>query len=207
MTKTDLIKQAIQDAEAGKSKLKGSSAFGIPSFTGNKIRHLLNNLGAISTSYLEVGLHKAGTFISTLYRNEVRGIGVDNWSQFEQGGESKKLAYKHCKQFLPEEQYQILDKDCWTISPNEFSGIDMFNYDGNHAKELQKKALTYFKPMMADEFIYVCDDFSWDDVNEGTREGIFAAGYTIKYQCQLGIFEQNDGEGYWNGILVALLKK
>jgi hypothetical protein len=207
MNKVEQIKNAIKLAEENKSKLLNTGAFELPSFTGNKIRHLLNNLGAISTKYFECGLHKAGTFISALYQNELMGVGVDNWSQFQEGGASRELAYLYCKMYLEHERYKLLERDCWDVKPSDISGVDMFNYDGNHAKEFQKNALIHFKPMMADEFIYVCDDYGWKDVKEGTQEGIKEAGYEVLFSQELGTDKGNDGDGYWNGILVALLRK
>ena len=204
MDKIELIKQAIEDAKNNKSKLT-PDLLDLSGFTSHKIKHLLNNLGAISEKYFEIGLHKASTFICTLYGNDVKGIGVDNWSQFEQDGLSKKIAYEKTAQCLSKEQYVIWERDCFSISELELRNVDMYNYDGEHGYENQKKGITYFYPMMADEFILCVDDTSWEAPRKGTEDGIKEMNLEILFEEHL--WDGKESGEWHNGFSVYLLKK
>lgn len=210
MGKIELIKQAIKDADNNVSKLSDTEALNIQGFTGFKVKHLLNNLGAISNNYLEVGIHKLSTFVAANYKNEMFAIGIDNYSQFEEGGVSKKMAYEHLVKYLDKEKHHIVEEDAFIWSKEsadlEPFKFDFYMFDGDHSYESQLKALTYFKPYLADEFILVVDDFSWDDVKRGTTDGIFKSNMKILYQNQLGMDKESDGLGYWNGLFVGLIK-
>src|ERR1700743_2238233 len=74
------INLAIEMAILGKSKLS-PLALSIPMLGSLRIRHLLNNLGAISTTFLDVGSHVAGSYCSTVYKNEnlKYSAAVDSW--------------------------------------------------------------------------------------------------------------------------------
>lgn len=204
MNKIELIKQAITDAKEERSKLS-PEVLDLQGFTAHKIKHLLNNLGVISSNYLEIGLHKASTFISTLYNNDLFGVGIDNWSQFQEGGVSKRKAYESVERLLPYTQYVIWDADCWTLVLPDDIIFDLFNYDGEHSFENQKRGITHFYPYLADEFILCVDDTSWKDPKEGTEAGIKEMNLEILFEEHLWDGKEN---GEWhNGFSVYLLKK
>lgn len=208
MGKIELIKKAIEDAENGISKLT-PDVMSIGSYTSNKIRYLLNNLGGISSMYFEIGLHKCGTFISSLYGNNniKHGIGCDNWSQFEQNGLTEKEAYANCNKYLKEGTWMILERDCFKLNPRKLNNVDFYNYDGNHSLEDQEKAITFFYPSFANEFILCVDDYQWPHVKNGTQNGIKNSGLEALFERELGMNTPSDVNEYWNGFYIALLKK
>ncbi|MFI5220481.1 MAG: class I SAM-dependent methyltransferase [Bacteroidia bacterium] len=217
MTKIELIKQAIRSAEQNFSALSepsSSQVLDLPGFTSHKVKHLMNNLGAISTNYLEIGIHKGSTFIATWYKNKLeRATGIDNYSQFDEDKLSKKLfwtAMDIARYADSKTALTIIDKDCFVINEENIdlgSPIDMYMYDGSHDYYSQKKAIAYYDKALADEFILVIDDYNWVDVRRGKEDGIKEAGYKILFEQHLTTHIESDENGWWNGIYVALLKK
>ena len=74
------IDKAINDA---RDEISGMdiACFNIGGYTSPCIRHLLNNLGALSTSYLEIGVHRGSTFCAAMSNNpHLFGVAVDRKS-------------------------------------------------------------------------------------------------------------------------------
>ena len=205
MDKIELIEQAIEDALAGKSKLT-PDILDWPGYTNPPAKRLFNNLGAISTSYLEIGIHKASLLISTLFGNDCKGVGVDNYSQFEEDGLAKQMAYSGCEAFLKPGQVRIIEKDCWEITDKDLdlSSVDMYLFDGNHSYESQRDAIKYFVPKIKKGAIVLVDDASWDDVRRGTYDGIKEAGLEIEYEKFLWNGKKEDD--LWNGFFIFVFK-
>ena len=84
MDKIEQIKQAIQNGIDHKSKLTAKQ-FEVGGFTSPTIRHIMNNLGAISTNYFEVGSHIGCSLIMTTYGNDnlIKATACDNFSEFQ----------------------------------------------------------------------------------------------------------------------------
>lgn len=211
MGKVDDIKLAINNAEKGISKLT-PEVLGLPAFNTHKIKHLLNNLGSISTKYLECGLHKAGGFVSALYRNELIGVGIDNWTEFEQDGLSKRLAFLNCAENLDELRYAIRESDCFSISfGNSFknqipiNNFDFYTYDAGHGFEQQYQGVVHFLPFMANEFILCIDDTEWEAPRIATLKAIEDCKLEVLFHQHL--FDGVMGGTWWNGFDVYLLKK
>lgn len=204
MGKIELIKQAIEKAEREESKLD-AERLAIGGYTSPKIRHLLNNLGEIFRTdsvtpmhkYLEIGVHRSSTFSSTLFRNNLFGVAIDNWSEFNEDGTVKADFLKNIEPFG--DTVQFIESDCFTTSLPK-SEYDMYLYDGGHGYEEQKMGITYFLPSMKDEFILCVDDYGWEQVEKGTQDGIAESGLTKLFEIKLT-------DGYHNGFYVALLKK
>lgn len=204
-----MIEYAINKAILEESKLD-AAAFSVGAFTSTKIRHLLNNLGSISTGYFEVGSHIGGTYISTCYKNELQLAGgyfaCDSFCEFNNDGRTKQLFIENCEKHLS--HYSLMEVDCWSIKKlHEVPTIDLYLYDGGHDYESQKKAVTHFAPMMSDEFIMLIDDASWSSVHDGTYAGLKEAGVDIMYDQLLWNGKSGDNNWWWNGLLVLLLKK
>lgn len=227
MDKVELIKIAIEKAERLESKLT-PEVINVPFLGSLKIRALLNNLGAISHTYLEIGCHKGGSFCSATYENPLDfSIAIDNWESdmsnedkaYPQFRENVKK-YKHYLTYLSE-----ITQDCfsvkfdtfpWTLLGNKemstIPKVDFYNYDAGHSFEDQKMALTYYKPVLADEFIFVCDDWQYGEVKEGTLAGIEEGGYEVLFKQELLNEEPYNEEEHrnmewWRGYAVFLLKK
>lgn len=213
MTKIDQINLAFERSERLESKLT-PECFEIGGFTSPKIRHLMNNLGEISTNYLEVGVHRGATFLAAVFKNHnlETSTAVDNFSEFNENGDIRSALLNGMQKFSDRRfevngedlipSWILLDSDCWTIPLPLHEKIDLYLYDGAHDYESQKKAITHFASTMTDEFILCVDDTDWLQVQKGTDDGIQEAGLTV-----VSKWLRTSNDGFWNGFRVYLLKK
>lgn len=211
MSKIQKIQQAIVNAEKRQSKLS-SEAIRIPFLGSLQIRHLLNNLGELSERYLEIGSHKGGSFNSAIYDNYNLkwGVAIDSFESDRTEGETAEYQFlKNTLHFMPQTmELRLLRSDCFKVDLNVLpKPFDFYLFDGSHDYDSQKKALTYYYPVLADECIVCIDDFSWEEVRNGTFDGIKECGFEILFEKELITNGSHDNESYWNGFYVALLKK
>lgn len=202
MTKIEQIQSAIAQAEDCVSQLTYRE-FEVGGFTSPKIRHLLNNLGALSTEYLEIGVHRGSTLVATCHGNTLkRFTGVDNFSEFDDGTVKKELEDNVLNRISG--PGSLFFEDCFRSDlPGRMGGFyDMYLYDGAHDYASQKQAISHFLPVLADEFILCVDDTDWSDVINGTNDGIYEAGLKIVWDKLL-----EGKDGWHNGFYVALIKK
>ncbi len=84
MSKLEQLQAIIDTAlqGAGKSKLTENLIDSIGGFISPNIRHLLNNIGAISTHYVDCGSHVGSSLVSTVYGNDnlKSATAIENWS-------------------------------------------------------------------------------------------------------------------------------
>lgn len=210
MDKIELIKAAIDRANNLQSKMD-EVAWSAPALSSLRIRHLMNNLGAISARYFESGVHKGGIFCSVV-RNNPNILNATANDSFASDEDSNDKAYPQfeanalkCKS--ADTALSVIVGDSFEIDPTLIQGpVDLYCFDADHSYDSQRKAVTYYLPAMADEFIMCIDDFDWDEVSRGTSDGLSEAPVDILKQW---VFNGNnhDNEGWWNGFAVFLLKK
>lgn len=203
------IEQSIINADLGISKLN-PSILSLEGFSSKKGRHLLNNLCSLPGAfYLEIGCWKGSTFISALYGNQnsiIDAVGLDNWS--EAGGPKKEFLH-NCKRYLPTSPYRFYSVDCFAINKSDYftQPVNIYFYDGEHSSLAHELALTYYDEVMDDLFILVIDDWNWENVKNGTLSGLAQLNYTILYSRELPARFTGDSENWWNGMLIALIRK
>lgn len=213
MQKIEDIQMAIFNAEKRNSKMT-QQAWDVPALASIQGRHLLNNLGAISSHYLEIGVHKGGTFCSTVCGNKLlSAVAIDSFASDEpnHNDQAEPQFMANSKLLLePETDFMFIKNDSFKVDlsiipPN----VDFYFFDGSHSREDQKNALLYYKPVLAETFIYACDDWDYGDVKEGTSEGVLQGGYEILFHEELhgAIPGEHDNDSWWRGYWVALLKK
>ena len=217
--KIEAIRDAIERANNHQSKMD-QVAWSVPALSSLKIRHLMNNLGAISTRYLECGVHKGGLYCSTIRNNpNLEYITAnDNWASDEQNEDKAYPQFiENVLKCIPDNTIPcVLNKNTFDITPNGVMGpVDLYLFDADHSYESQRKAMTHFLPAMADEFIVCVDDWQYGDVASGTIDGLIDAanaGYSILFQQELLNTEpytedEHRNSEFWRGFYVALLKK
>lgn len=198
----DHVEAAIARAERGESKLD-RAALRAQGFTSTKVRHLLNNLGSLEgLDYLEVGVHRGATFLATNYQNDLlSATAVDDWSEFAEDGTVKQEFLQHCATLLRPGTYTVLEQDCFTVTAAQLAApVNFYLYDGEHSVEAQRLALTHFRPMLDDAFIFVVDDYTWASARLGTQQAIVELGLKVRYARELI-------DGWWNGLYVSVLEK
>lgn len=219
MTKAEQIEDCIQKAILRESKIT-PLALDVPMLGSLQIRHLLNNLGAISSNFLDVGSHVGGSYCSAVFKNNNLDnvFAIDSWASDAIEGHHHEQDFRDNATFFTPANVEkptimaIIKSECFEVDlALQFDDvkIDFYSYDAGHSREQQKEALIYYKPILADQFIYCCDDWTFDGVKEGTMEGIAEGGYEILYQKELlnDTDELYMNEQWWTGYAVFLLKK
>ena len=209
--KIKLIKEAIEKADKMVSRLDEKSIM-VPALASLRIRHLLNNLGAISSVAVDHGSHVGGSFCSIVANNSNLKIAVsiDSWESDEtEGHEYEKDFRKNAETFIQKEtKLKVVKSDSFAVDLSILpKDIDLYYFDGSHDAESQCKAITYYLPVMADEFIYCVDDFMLEEVKEGTARGIKESGVEVLFEQELITDHEYDNDSWWRGWKVFLLKK
>ena len=185
----------------------------VPGISSPRVDKLLNELGKISTAYLEVGCLGGRTFSSTISGNKLDTYGVDNWKEGV-AAENGEIEMRVTKQdfidnILPykgENKIKVFNCDFIDVDKTSIKNIDLFLYDGDHSYESTKLAVQYFASTFADECVLVFDDANWDGVVDGAIDGIEAAGLTIVYDKKM-LNSVEDKDMWWNGLYILVVKK
>jgi hypothetical protein len=191
-----------------------SEVLAIDGMSGNKTRHLYNNICNLpNVTYLEVGTWKGSSFISALYKNtDLSGICVDNWSDF---GGPKLDFYKNLCTHITNNKFKVIDKDCWKVTKDDIgpSSIDIYLYDGAHTYEDQKKAITYYHQFFSKYVIIMVDDWWCEmmDAKKGTLDGLTEMNMKRHFQYEIPMVNSSTyhqgGDTFWNGCGVFLCER
>lgn len=199
------IKQCIIDAEANRSKLTEEYISKLEGLSSPKVWHLLNNLCANVNSYMEVGCFKGSTMLAALYENPVYAFAIDN---FMMEPKTRDKFFDNTK----DAKFEFYEGDCFSSDLRKIKQpIELYFYDGSHTAEAQYKALTYFAGCLAEEFIYVCDDWDLSKMKTCSLSAIKDLGYRLVEMHELkghtaGSLEARKS-GWWGGIGVMRVKK
>jgi len=176
-----------------------------PGYSSPRVRHLLNNLCCFpACRYLEVGTWQGATILSASHKNPGAFLAVDNFSEF--GGPREQFLANR-ERYKADCRFDFLDADCWSISPEKIGSINAYFYDGGHSEEDHYRAFTHFDAAFADTFIAVVDDWNWPQVRIGTQKAFAALQYQSLALWQLWSPIESNLDGWWNGLLVAVVSK
>jgi hypothetical protein len=197
-----MIKEAIAKAEKGKSKLSNQYIERLTGLSSPKIWHTLNNLSAESTAYLEVGTYMGSTLMATTFCNpHLYTVAVDNFCM-------KPKTRNHFFHNVKHINFKFIEQDCFQINLKEIEKpIDLYFFDGEHTYEAQYKAIDYFLPAMANEFVYVVDDWTNGPVKSATLDAIKNNNLQILEMEIRGDGKLKDKDGWWCGFAAFKLKK
>lgn len=183
----------------------------VEGITSDKMRQLLNGIGKISSSYLEVGVLNGGTFCSTIQGNKLKAYAVDHWQEKTKSADgkididsSKEKFVENAKKFKGENSIRVFDCHFLQVEKTEIDPIDFFFYDADHSREMNREAIKYFADKLKDEAVLIFDDANWDGVVDGAKEGIAAAGLEIIYD-KIVLNEIESETMWWNGFYIAII--
>ena len=206
MTNIELTKLAFENAKASISKINPEVLYDITlpgeSMITGIIPHLLNNIVTENTKYLEIGTWKGTSAVCALYGNKPQEVTiVDSWEP-RFGPTTKDDFIKKCNKYL---NYipNYIHNDCFGFNPLEknIRDVNAYYYDGEHEYEDHYKALTHYYDSLADEFIYIVDDFNYGPVKPATMDALRDKNITVLYSIE-------DQYTYTsNGLFVAVCKK
>jgi len=206
--------QSVINANNSLSKIT-DEILKIEGMSGSKTRHLYNNLCNIdNANYLEIGTWKGSSFVSSIFKNNINSIAVDNWSEFNG---SKQSFLQNVQKFSPESRFTFFEKNSFEITENDilsvFDSIDIYLYDGCHKYESHKSAITHFKQFLSKYSIILIDDWrnengSWQNVIKGTYDGFKDSNLKIHHKIEITSKQENNGQQeYWNGIGIFICER
>jgi len=213
--KIKAIKRAIEQADNLQSKMD-QTAWAVPALSSLRIRHLMNNLGAISTRYMEHGVHRGGLFCSTIRNNDLEiAYWGDSFASDKVTGENIEEDFERNAYLCVEGSETVLlgtVANTFDLSGDFGENVDLYLFDADHSYESQRKAMTHFLPSMAEVFIVCVDDWQYGDVKRGTIDGLLDSGCEILFQQELLNTEpytedQHRNDEWWRGFAIFLLKK
>jgi hypothetical protein len=191
------IKEAIENADKLQSKLTPEYISKLDGLSSPKVWHLLNNLVGQAETYLEIGVFKGSTLLAALYGNTPYAVALDDFSM---APETRAEFFTNTKG----KKFTFIEGDAFSCKLTRIKKpIEVYFYDGHHTPECQMKALEYFIPAMADEFVYVCDDFDRKKVSIYTHEAIKHLNLEVVEFHHL----TSQDKQWWEGIGVLKLRK
>jgi hypothetical protein len=214
---------SIVQARNGQSKIdpntnEGKEILEYDGYTGTRTRHLYNNIcnsdALKNIKYLEIGTWNGSSSISAVYKNNITGLFIDNWSQF--GGDSQKFIDSMSK-FGKSSSNFLLESDCWKVNLQDLDMVpfNIYLFDGDHSELNHFKSLEYYYPVLDDTFIFLVDDWNWPNVRDGTMRAIDQLNLNVLFrheefvsQDELHNMPNHYGKKtWWNGMACFLLSK
>ena len=206
-----LIETSFQNAENGISKIT-TDIINMDGMSGTKTRHFYNNLlNSHDARYLEIGTWKGSSVCSAMCNNKAKVICIDNWSEF---GGPKSEFLVNFEKFKGKNDATFIENDCYKVDVSVLPKFNIYMYDGNHSNDSHYMALLHYYDCLDDVFIFIVDDWNWDDVRDGTYKSIQQLQLKILYEKEIRLtwdnthtVEQLAKDTWWNGLYVAILQK
>lgn len=186
--------------------------------SGKRYRNFINTLvnKIENPRYLEVGCWKGSTTCSAIFNNDIECYCVDNWAEF---GGPKNIFTDNIQRCIDEcENIGITfeESDFRNVDYSTIGSYNIYLFDGPHSKQDHYDGLSYAQTALDDEFIFICDDWNWKKVREGTLEAIEKLNLNILYSLEIKTTnddsyppEENTMEksDWHNGYFISVLKK
>lgn len=217
MNYIDHIENSFSKAKNEQSKIN-KEILDIEGMSGKLTRHFYNNLLNFNDArLLEIGVWKGSSTCSLMFKNKAFITCIDNWSQF---GGPKNEFISNIEKYKGNNIVEYFDTDCFEFNINKLtSKYNIYLYDGDHSYDSHFKALKEYLPVLDKTFIYIVDDWNWEEPRKATENAIKELQLKILYKFEIKLNENNmhthhmpDGlnlasETWWNGIGVYILEK
>jgi len=199
---SDLIKMVEQsiDASNGDNGKMPEDVVMLRGFSSPKIRRFLNHINSFGPhTYLEIGTWAGSTFIPALYDNNIKGIAIDNFSQFgvqECGGfDAREELNKNLLKYGGHlGEYRIINRDCFGMEEHERPQSQVYFYDGSHDEFSTNLGITHFGKANTSPFILIVDDWQLTpSVKIGTDKAL--ESFNVKGEWYLA-----KEQGYHEGL-------
>jgi hypothetical protein len=207
------VRDSFGCALAGESQLD-SRILSIEGMSGKKYRHFINNLvrSLGDTRYLEVGTWAGSTLCSAINRNIVRATAVDNWSQFD--GPKARFLENLAAFRTPRAYVNLIEDDFRNIDFASIGKFDIYLFDGPHEYQDQHDGLELVLPALESTFVFIVDDWNWEQVRRGTLDAVAKVGTCLEYALEIRTtFDGSQPEiraqysDWHNGYFISVLSK
>jgi len=184
----EAVRSAFAQAEAGTSKLT-EEVLRMEGMSGTKTRHFYNNLCAMPDArYLEIGTWKGSSLCAAMCGNAAQCVCIDNWSQF---AGPKEEFLQNLEKHKGLNRVTFVEADCFAIDVSTLPKFNLYMYDGDHACESHRKALTHYLPCLDEVFVYIVDDWNAAQVRAGTRQAIADLGLEVSHERELRLTQDD----------------
>jgi hypothetical protein len=205
------VEAAFENAEKGVSKIT-DYIIKMEGMSGTKTRHFYNNLLTMDDArYLEIGTWKGSSVCSAMCGNKATVVCIDNWSEF---GGPKSEFMQNFEMFKGDNNASFIESNCFNVDVSSLPKFNIYLYDGNHTEDSHYKALMHFYNCLDDVFIFIVDDWNWQDVRDGTFNSIKKLNLQVLYEKEVRLTNDNSHtphheakDTWWNGIYIAILQK
>jgi hypothetical protein len=213
MMMADAVKTAFRDAVAGEGKLS-DLILGMEGMSGRKYRYFINNLIAKlqNPRYLEIGSCAGSTLCSAIYKNAVFAVAVDNWSQF--GGPMAEFFANLARSCSLETKVSVINSDFRQVDFNALGRFNVYLFDGPHSYADHYDGLAMAFESMENEFVYIVDDWNWEEVRGGTLTAISDLCLTVVSSTEVRTSLDNSyprtacrHSDWHNGYFISILRK
>jgi hypothetical protein len=205
--------RAFERAADGTSKLS-LDVRAIEGMSGQKYRSLINNLveDMPTPSYLEIGSWAGSTAAAAIYKNRVRALCIDNWSEF---GGRKEIFASNIKSVLsPDVEFTLIEDDFRAVDFRSIGLFDIYFFDGPHAERDHYDGIRIVQPALHKEHVLVVDDWNWLQVRVATLQALADIGGVVDSAVEVRTTLDNTFPVNWgkdsdwhNGYFVALIRK
>ncbi len=177
------VKSSLQDALAERSGLD-PAVLTIPGMSGRKYRHFVNNLirRVPQPRYLEVGSWQGSTLCAAISGNQLAAVAIDNWSMF---GGPKAAFMQNLARHKGMSDVRFIESDFRAVAYDQLGPFNVYLFDGPHKKADHQDGITVAQPALEPHHVVIVDDWNWQDVRQGTRQGLAASGLKIDYAFEI----------------------
>ncbi|GMH84507.1 hypothetical protein TrVE_jg8021 [Triparma verrucosa] len=205
------VHRSLAMASQQQSKLP-ASILSLPGMSGTTFRHFLNNLLSLVPfpSYLEIGVWAGSSFVSSIYGNNVRAVGIDNWSQF---GGPKSVFLENVNAFGSGSTVSFFESSCWNVNHNELKKnsqkFSVYFFDGPHEVLDHFRAIIEFYEYLEETSVIIIDDWNFVDVRWGTLAAFEGLPLDIMYEKTIMTTQNSalDETEWHNGVGIFVVKK
>ena len=142
--------------------------------------------------------------LAFLCNNKLTCLCIDNWSEF---GGPKEEFLQNFNKYKGTNDAQFLERNCWNIETSSIGRFNIYMYDGDHSEQSQYDALVRYYQALDDEFIFLVDDWNFNDVKVGTLRAMVDLKLNILFEKQINTESDDPNNDWHNGIGIFVLEK
>lgn len=186
--------------------------------SGKKYRDFINKLikSLKDPRYLEIGCWKGSTSCAAIYNNDITSYCIDNWSEF---GGPKNIFTENIQRCVYEcDKIEIVfeEGDFRKIDYSKIGKYNVYLFDGPHEERDQYDGLVLVQPALDNEFIFICDDWNWEQVRNGTKNAIKESNIDVVFSIEIRTTDDNSyplenntkqNSDWHNGYFISVLRK
>jgi hypothetical protein len=205
---------SLENADSYKSKIT-DEIIHMEGATGKKTRHFYNNLLSMDDSrYLEIGTFKGSSVCSAMCGNNALVYCIDHWNESYTGSLYIDEFFSNFEKYKGINEAHFIKNDCFAVDVSTLPKFNIYMYDGDHSYNSHFNALVHFINCLDDIFIYIVDDWNWEDVRNGTFKSIQHLNLKILYEKEIRLTNDNSHtpereakDTWWNGMYIVILQK